>query len=320
MPTYDSSISRDAYASNSNDPLVPEQHSAEVIQVATRSSAVMSLARKVPMSTKSARQPVLTSLPTAYFVSGDTGRKQTSNVDFENLELVAEELAVIVPIAEAYLDDSATPIWPVVMPLIGQAFGKAFDNAVLWGTNKPATWGAALATGIEASNNDFTEGVSGDDFAADLTYVGQSIAKDGHTVNGFAAAPGIGWRLAGLRATTGELIYQSSADGLAASPRLYGQELRETLNGAWDQDYTVIAGDWSMAVVGVRQDLTYKVFTEGVISDDSGVVQHNLMQQGSVALRAVMRCAWAVADPVTPTSGQSDANTFAFGALVSQPT
>ncbi len=317
---YNTSIARDAYASNSNDPLVPEQHSAEVIQVATRSSAVMSLARKVPMSTKSARQPVLTTLPEAYFVSGDTGLKQTSSVDWENVELVAEELAVIVPIAEAYLDDSATPIWSQVMPLIGQAFGKAFDNAVLWGTNKPATWGAALSTGIEASNNDFTEGVSGDDFAADLSYVGQAIAKDGHVVNGFAAAPGIAWRLAGLRATTGELIYQNSAAGLDQAPSLYGQQLQEVLNGAWDQDYTVIAGDWSKAIVGTRQDLTYKVFTEGVISDESGNVVLNLMQQDSVALRAVMRCAWAVADPVTPTSSQSDANTFAFGALVSQPT
>jgi len=74
------------------------------------------------------------------------------------------------------------------------------------------------------------------------------------------------------------------------------------------------------AIVGTRQDVTYRVFTEGVISDDSGNVALNLMQQGSVALRAVMRCSWAVADPVTPTSSQSDANTFAFGALVSQPT
>lgn len=316
MPTYNTSITRDA----SDDPLVPTPVSAEVIKVATQASAVMGLARKVPMSAKSQRQPVLTTLPEAYFVSGDTGLKQTSTADWENLELVAEELAVVVPIAEAYLDDSQVPIWSEVMPLVGQAFGKAFDNAVLWGVNKPSTWGAALSTGIEASNNDFTEGVSGDDFAADLSYVGQAIAKDGHIVNGFAAAPGIAWRLAGLRATTGELIYQNSAAGFDSAPSLYGQELREVLNGAWDQDYTVIAGDWSKAVVGVRQDLTYKVFTEGVISDGNGAVVHNLMQQDSVALRAVMRVAWAVADPVTPTSSQSDANTFAFGALVSQPT
>ncbi len=317
---YNTSITRDAHVTNTNDPLVFEDNSPEVIQVATHASAVMQRARRQPMSSKSTRQPVLNSLPEAYFVTGDTGMKQTSNVDFENLELVAEELAVIVPIAEAYLDDSSVPIWDVVRPLIGQAFGKAFDNAVLWGTNKPSTWGAALSTGIEASNNDFIEGVSGDDFAADLTYVGQAVAKDGHAINGAIAAPGLAWRLAGLRATTGELIYQPSAAQFDGGPSLYGLPMNEVLNGAWDADYTVILGDWSKAVVGVRQDLTYKLFTEGVVSDDSGNVVLNLMQQDAVALRCVMRCAWAVADPVTPTSSQSDANTFAFGALVSQPT
>ena len=316
---YNTAVSRDAYASNSNDPLVPEQHSAEVIQVATRSSAVMSLARKVPMSTKSARQPVLTTLPEAYFVSGDTGMKQTSSVDWENVELVAEELAVIVPIAEAYLDDSATPIWSQVMPLIGQAFGKAFDNAVLWGTNKPSTWSAALSTSIEASNNDFTEGVSGDDFAADLAYVGEAIAKDGFGITGFITRPGTQWRLMSLRSTTGEPIYtQSLANG--GGQGLYGYSLNEVMNGAWDNDYTIVAGDWTKAVVGYRQEISWRIFTEGVISDDSGNVVLNLMQQDSVAMRFVARYGWAVADPVTPTSGQSDANTFPFGAVVSQPT
>jgi HK97 family phage major capsid protein len=317
---FDTALTRDTHVANTNDPLVPSPTATEVIQVATQSSAVMRLARRWNMGTKSQRIPVLSTLPEAYFVSGDTGRKQTSTVDWENVELVAEELAVIVPIAEAYLDDAQVPIWSQVQPLIGQAFGKAFDNAVLWGTNKPSTWGAALSTGIEASNNDFTEGVSGDDFAADLTYVGQAVAKDGHMINGALAAPGLAWRLAGLRATTGELVYQPSAAQFDGSPSLYGLPMAEVLNGAWDQDYTVILGDWTKAIVGVRQDLTYKLFTEGVISDDSGNVVLNLMQQDSVALRAVMRVAWAVADPVTPASSQSDANTFAFGALVSQPT
>ena len=112
----------------------------------------------------------------------------------------------------------------------------------------------------------------------------------------------------------------SWSDNIDGSPSLYGLPMNEVLNGAWDADYTVILGDWTKAIVGVRQDLTYKVFTEGVISDDSGAVVLNLMQQDSVALRAVMRVAWAVADPITPTSSQTDANTFAFGALVSQPT
>mgnify|MGYP000154879843 FL=1 len=315
MTTYSDLISRDA----SNDPLVPAPQSANVIQVATHSSAVLSRARIAPMSTKTSRTPVLSTLPTAYFVSGDTGLKQTSNADWENLDLVAEEIAVIIPVPEAYLDDSQVPIWDNVAPLAAQAIGKAFDNAALWGTNKPSSWGAALSTGIEASNNDFTEGVSGDDFAADLAYVGEALAKDGFGITGFITRPGTQWRLMSLRSTTGEPIYtQSLANG--GGQGLYGYPLNEVMNGAWDNDYTIVAGDWSMAVAGVRQDISWKLFTEGVISDDSGNVVLNLMQQDSVAMRFVARFGWNVADPVTPTSGQSDANTFPFGAVVSQPT
>lgn len=315
MPTYSDLISRDV----SNDPLVPTPVSAEVIQVATHSSAVQSLARRAPMTSKSGRQPVLSTLPTAYFVSGDTGRKQTSAADWENLELVAEEIAVIIPVPEAYFDDSQVPIWENVAPLAAQAIGKTFDDAALWGTNKPSTWGAALSTSIEASNNDFTEGVSGDDFAADLAYVGEALAKDGFGITGFISRPGTQWRLMSLRATTGEPIYtQSLANG--GGQGLYGYPLNEVMNGAWDNDYTIVAGDWSKAVVGYRQDISWRIFTEGVISDDDGAVVLNLMQQDSVAMRFVARYGWAVADPVTPTSSQSDANTFPFGAVVSQPT
>lgn len=315
MTTYSDLISRDA----SNDPLVPTPVSADVIQVAAHASAVQSLARRAPMTSKSGRQPVLSTLPTAYFVSGDTGMKQTTSADWENLELVAEEIACIVPVPEAYLDDSQVPIWDNVAPLAAQAIGKTFDNAALWGTNKPSTWGAALSTSIEASNNDFTEGVSGDDFAADLAYVGEAIAKDGFGITGFITRPGTQWRLMSLRSTTGEPIYtQSLANG--GGQGLYGYSLNEVMNGAWDNDYTIVAGDWTKAVVGYRQEISWRIFTEGVISDDSGNVVLNLMQQDSVAMRFVARYGWAVADPVTPTSGQSDANTFPFGAVVSQPT
>ena len=58
-------------------------------------------------------------------------------------------------------------------------------------------------------------------------------------------------------------------------------------------------GDWSKAIIGLRQDISFKMFTEGVISDDNGKVILNLMQQDSVAMRVVMRVAFATANPAT---------------------
>lgn len=58
-------------------------------------------------------------------------------------------------------------------------------------------------------------------------------------------------------------------------------------------------GDYSIAVVGVRQDLTYKLLDQAVITDDAGAIVYNLPQQDMVALRVVARFAFAIAKPVS---------------------
>jgi hypothetical protein len=108
-------------------------------------------------------------------------------------------------------------------------------------------------------------------------------------------------------------IYSSPREGVPGT--LYGYPLGSAMNGAWNNSVaTLIAGDWSKAILGVRQDLTYKLFTEGVISDASGNVVLNLMQQDSVALRVVMRVAWQVANPNNPVNTNS-ATRFPFAVL-----
>lgn len=309
MPTYNTSINRDV----SDDPLVPTPVSAQIIQEMPKASAVLSRARRVPMSTKSQRQPVLSVLPEAYFVSGDTGLKQTSTQDWENLELVAEEIAVIVPIPEAYLDDAQVPVWDEVRPRIVEAFGRKIDAATIHGTSKPSTWGDSLVVGSAAAGNIVLEG-TGDDLAQEVASLAQDVSEDGFGVNGFVTSPGFRWRLVGLRSQDGIPIYAPPAGDQPGT--LYGYPISESMNGAFDPTIaSLVMGDWSKAIVGVRQDITFKVFTEGVISDGDGAVVLNLMQQDSVAIRAVMRLAWQVANPITAVNEDDDTR-FPFGALV----
>ena len=78
-----------------------------IFQDAPKNSTVMQLGRKLPnMTSKQTRVPVLSMLPLAYWVNGDTGFKQTSRQAWENVYLTAAELAVIVPIPEAVLADA----------------------------------------------------------------------------------------------------------------------------------------------------------------------------------------------------------------------
>lgn len=294
MATYNSLISRDA----SNDPLVPTPVSAEIIQELPAMSALLQRARKVPMSSKTQRQPVLDVMPLAYFVGGDTGLKQTSAQDWKNVDLIVEEIAAIVPIPEAYLDDAQMPIWSEVRPRLVEAIGAKIDGAGLFGTDKPSTWPTAVYQSAVAAGNAVISG-TGADFAVDVSRAAEMVAMDGFAVDGFISRPGLTWKLNGIRSEQGVPIYQPNLQG-SPGGSLYGYPMSELKNGAWDlSEAELLMGDWSKAIIGMRQDISFKMFTEGVISDDDGKVILNLMQQDSVAMRVVMRVAFATANPAT---------------------
>ncbi len=93
MAGYNDSINRPAAGAANEDVLVPEQISREILQELPGSSAMMARARKAQMSTKSMKQPVLSALPDAYWLAGDSGLKQTTTADWKSLVITAEELA-----------------------------------------------------------------------------------------------------------------------------------------------------------------------------------------------------------------------------------
>lgn len=316
---YTDIISRDSTLGGTvGDPLVPTPVSAQIIQSMVQKSAVLSNARRVPMSSKTDRIPVLDVLPTAYFVGTgqDTGLAQTSKQAWENQVLIAEKLAVIVPIPNDYLDDAQVPLWDEVSPRVSEAFGRATDQACLFGINKPSTWGQALVPEAVARGNHVTQGTN-DDLAADVAEMSGLVAKDGFAVTAFASGPGLRWALIGLRSAQGLPIYAPPYGTVSeAQPgTLYGYPLNETLNGGWDPTQAVIVGgDWSNALLGVRADIEMKIFSEGVITDASGAVVINLMQQDAVAARFTMRLAWAVADPATPLNANAHTR-WPFGVV-----
>lgn len=310
---------------------VPEQVANEVIQEATGKSVVASLARNVRMSSKTYRQPVLDVLPDAYWVNGDTGLKQTTEVEWDSIYLTAEPLAVLVVVPDEFIDDATIPIWSEVRPLIAEAFGRVIDNAALWGTNKPSSWSnyvyADAATagnyveigqnpGMVASASTVT-GTSQSDLAVDVAMMGLQLANDGFNLDAFAAQPGFNWRLVGMRDTTGAPIYTN----LVGDNRqgLYGVPFVQSNNGAWNNNVALIGGDWSKAILGTRQDMTFTMHTDAIISDGSGNVVFNAMQQDSKIMRVVGRFGFAIANPVTRQNGTA-ATRSPFSLLVNNNT
>ena len=283
------------------DQLVPDQQVSEILQTAPEESVVLNRARTVRMSSKKSKQPVLATLPEAYWVDGDTGLKQTDSVTWGGITMTAEELAVIVPIPDAVIDDANVPLWDEVRPLIREAMGKAVDQAALFGTNKPASWPTAIIPGAIAAGN-VSQLSASNNLADAFAEVAGQASEGGFSVNGFATRPGLNWKLRTLKDTNGGYLFGAPTAGGNAT--LFGYTLDEVRNGAWDA--TVAEGlalDWSKFVVGIRQDITYDLFREGVISDAAGKVILNLMQQDTKALRVVFRVGFQVAVPATRLGG-----------------
>ena len=122
---------------------------SEVVEgVVTQSKALQLLTRLPNMTTKQAKMSVLGMLPEAYWVNGDTGLKQTTNAMWKNKFITAEEIAVIVPIPEAVLEDSDYDIWGQIKPRIVEAFGKKIDQAIFVGKDKPDSFREGLIPSI----------------------------------------------------------------------------------------------------------------------------------------------------------------------------
>lgn len=294
---------------NSLSGLIPEPVTREIMQGAIAESAVLRMARRLPnMSSKTQAINVLDALPTAYFVNGEasTGSaasqenfKQTTSMAWDKKKLYAEEIAVIVPIPEAVLDDADYDIWGEVRPRLQEAFGKVIDGAMLFGLNKPTTWREGLVPSAIAAGNNVA--VS-DDVFADIMGENGLIAKveeDGYIPNGVMAAIQMRAKLRGLKDQTGQPIFKTDMQGTTRYA-LDGMDMYFPNNGAYDPAQALaVVGDWSQMVYAIRQDMTFKIFTEGVIQNPStGAIEYNLMQNDMVALRAVMRLGWEVANPV----------------------
>lgn len=297
--------------------LFPQDVAQNIIQGAVRESAVLSLGTRLPdMTTNQRRLPILESLPLAYFVNGEIGFKQYTNVAWGSKFIEAEEIAVIVPIPEAVLDDADYDIFEQIQPLIRQAFGRTLDSAVLYGTNRPASWEPGIVPMALSAGNSVVEGTGADLYDDIMSENGviSIVEQDGFMVNGHIAAMQMAGRLRGLRDANGQPIFARSMQdenryALDGSP-IYFQQ-----NGAFDATQSLlISGDFTNLVYAIRQDLTFKVLTEAVIQDPAtGAIVYNLAQQDMVALRAVMRLGWQVPNPI---ENAANGNTiFPFSVL-----
>lgn len=281
--------------------LIPTQEANEIIQGTITQSAVLSRGRKLAnMTSRQYKMPVLDMLPIAYFVNGDTGQKKTTKQAWDKKFITSEEIAVIVPIPEAVLDDAEYDIWAEVKPRVTEAFGKVIDGAILFDVDKPSTWRDGVVTTATKAQSVVTLGASDNLYDKIMAEEGviAKVEDSGYFVNGHMADISMRAKLRGLKDADGNPIFKSDMQG-TTSYSLDGSPMNFPNNGAFDKSKALmISGDFSQLVYSIRQDITFKLFTEGVVQNTDGTIAYNLMQNDMVALRAVMRLGWEIPNPI----------------------
>lgn len=282
---------------------IPEAVATDILKNIPQQSAALQYLKKVPMSTRTMVMNVLSALPVGFFVSGDTGLKQTTEMEWQDRKMYVEEIAVIMPVPINVIDDMSFDLWGEARPLIEEAFGRVLDNAVFFGVNKPSTWPTAIVPAAVAAGN-YVDLVAADispsagwgpKYVDKVSDTFSKVEDDGYAVSNVVIPRTMRGVFRKLRNTNGDNL----AD--LATSSYDGVPFQISMDGMWPSGLSatqLIAGDFTKGIIGVRKDMTYEIFREGVISDNTGAIVFNLMQQDMVAMRVTFRVAFQTVNPV----------------------
>lgn len=264
---------------------LPTDISTEIIAKTQEASAVMQLAREIPLPGRGLTIPVITGDPEAAWV-GETDEKPVSKPSLDTKIMRGYKLAVIVPFSNEFRRDDAALYDALVERLPGVLSAK-FDNTVFGGTQKPGndfdTFANVTAQAIApATLQDVTP-----DAYTGLVNAVTDIALHGGIINGFVISPQAKGILLSSRDEQGRpLFINSVAEG--AIPMILGSRTFES-RGAYVAGETAnvvgFAGDWSKAMYGIVNGVEIAFSSDATLNLGNNQTI-NLFQRNMFAVRA----------------------------------
>lgn len=270
-----------------------------IFEKSVEQSAVMSLARRVPLSmSANTAVPVPLDVPTADWVD-QAGRKPLSTGGMEIKQMSGKKIAVLIPAAMEVVESNAAGLWTQLQTDLPTAFSRAFDMATIHGrTMKGATGPFAdylamttkqvvLGTASQSTGGIWTDLVNGM----------EQIIDDDWDYTGTVADNRLKPKLLKATTTTGEPIFVDTtqpgtgaalAGSLVGEPVAYSRSVSGKLrrqSTSVDSGLRGIGGDWSQTAFGVGMEISVKVSREATYIDEDGGV-HSAFQENLVLLLA----------------------------------
>ena len=305
--------------------VLPVEYGREIIRGLVGRSKALKLGRRLPdMRGKTYKLNVNSYLPVAGWVKNsqstpnaegtEINRKPISTYAFDGVDLVAEELAVIVPISEntlADVEDFGIELAAELQEQVVGAFQEAIDSAVLFGVGSPwSGFGGIVAGATSASAVITWNGQGGTSFYEAISSAMKLVEESGYLPNAILGGPSINSAFRDSITTLGVNVTDQGEIGRLAR--------HIDLTGGFNSSSAfAIVGDFRYLVYSFREEMSMKLLTESVIQDpNTGSILYNLSQQDMVALRFTMRLGFALPNPVNRVSGtlSSDGKYLVKGA------
>ena len=271
---------------------LPTDVSQEILQKTQDESAVMTLARHIPLPGRGLTIPVITGDPTAGWVA-ETGAKPVSNASVTRKIMQAYKLAVIETFSEEFTRDLRT-LYDNLVARLPRALAARFDATVIGAVDAPGEnfdrFASCTVQALKASQSATTyDGL----VAADA-----DIAAHSGVLNGFALSPQARSLLLGATDSQNRpLFINSVAEGAipvilgaktVMSKGLYKAGVAPVGTGAGTPAIVGVAGDWTQALFGTVEGVKIKVTDTASIVSGSGTsaTTINLWQDNMVAVLA----------------------------------
>lgn len=256
---------------------LPADMSREILAKMQTESAVMQLARQIELPGKGVEIPVITSDPSASWVS-ETGLKSVSNPGLSHKLMSAYKLAVIVPFSNEFRRD-ASALYDELVRRLPRALAQKFDATVFGSGDAPGanfdTFASCTAQNIGSTHT-----------YAGLVAADADIAAHGGIMDGIALSPqGKSTLLASVDNDGRPLFINNVSEG--AVPVVLGAKtvLSKGAYVSGSPNTVGVAGDWSQALYGTVEGIKIDYSADASLYVNASTTI-NLFQQNMFAVRA----------------------------------
>lgn len=300
--------------------VLPIEYGREIIRGVVGRSKALELGRRIPnMRGKTYRLNVLSQLPVAGWVKNqatpvgaadEIKNKPLSALAWEGVDLVAEEIACIVPVSLntlADVEDFGVELVPELTEQIVGAFQQVIDATIFFGTDSP--WSGFTGLVSEATTAGATvtwDGQSGLSFYNAINDAMEYVEDSGYQPTAILGGPSLN---SAFRKTITALGILAGDQGeIGGLPRHI-----DLTGGFYQSDAFAIVGDFRYLVYAFREEMDMRLLSEATLVDPAtGSTLYNLAQQDMIAFRFTMRLGVAIPNPVNRVNGTASRYPFAI--------